>query len=131
MIFVDTGAWYASVVPADANHAAASRWLSRNTAPLITTNYVVDETLTLLRARGQTVSALGLGDEFFQGALATVHHLSETEIFQAWQVFRQFTDKAWSFTDCSSKVVIERLRLTHAFSFDRHFQQFGSVIMVP
>jgi len=61
MIFVDTGAWYASVVPADANHAAASRWLSRNTAPLITTNYVVDETLTLLRARGQTVSALGLG----------------------------------------------------------------------
>ncbi len=131
MTFVDTGAWYASVVPADANHAAASRWLSRNTVPLITTNYVVDETLTLLRARGQMAGAIGLGDELFGGMLATVHHLTETEIFQAWHVFRQFTDKAWSFTDCSSKVVIERLGLTHAFTFDPHFHQFGSVIVVP
>ena len=54
MIFVDTGAWFASVVPSDRDHAAATRWLSHNTQPLITTNYIVDETLTLLKARGQT-----------------------------------------------------------------------------
>jgi hypothetical protein len=35
MIFIDTGAWFASVVPWDANHAAASDWLRRNREPLV------------------------------------------------------------------------------------------------
>ena len=53
MIFVDTGAWFASVIPTDPDHAAARDWLAANTAPLLTTDYVIDETLTLLRARGE------------------------------------------------------------------------------
>jgi hypothetical protein len=51
MIFVDTGAWFASVVPWDANHAAAVAWLGQNREILITTDYILDETLTLLRVR--------------------------------------------------------------------------------
>jgi len=58
MIFVDTGAWFASVVPADRDHATATRWLSQNTQPLLTTDYIIDETLTLLKARGQTLRAM-------------------------------------------------------------------------
>ena len=54
MIFVDTGAWFASAVPSDRDHAAATRWLSQNTQPLLTTDSIMDETLTLLKARGQT-----------------------------------------------------------------------------
>jgi predicted nucleic acid-binding protein len=46
VIFVDTGAWFASIIPTDADHAAAARWLSQNNEPLLTTDYVVDETLT-------------------------------------------------------------------------------------
>jgi predicted nucleic acid-binding protein len=30
-----------------------------------------------------------------------------------------------------SKVVMERLSITHAFAFDVHFEQFGTVIWVP
>jgi uncharacterized protein len=48
MIFVDTVAWYACVVPSDPNHAAAAAWLHANHSPLLTTDYVIDETLTLL-----------------------------------------------------------------------------------
>ena len=131
MIFVDTGAWFASVVPTDADYAAASRWFNQNTQRLITTDYVVDETLTLLKARGQTRRAMALGQKFFAGGIATIYYLQEADILQAWRVFRQFSDKDWSFTDCSCKVVIEKLGLTHAFAFDRHFHQFGSVIVVP
>ena len=46
MTFVDTGGWFASVVPWDANHAAAVAWLSQNQETLVTTDYVLDETLT-------------------------------------------------------------------------------------
>ena len=49
MIFVDTGGWFASIVPTDKNHDKARNWFLQNREPLITTNYVVDETLTLLR----------------------------------------------------------------------------------
>ena len=40
----DTGAWFAAVVPSNPNHAAA-QWFAANTTPLITSDYIVDETL--------------------------------------------------------------------------------------
>jgi predicted nucleic acid-binding protein len=131
MTLVDTGAWFASVVPWDANHVAARDWLRRNREPLVTTDYVVDETLTLLRVRHEAPRALALGALFFRGDLATIHFLSESEVRGAWTLFERFADKEWSFTDCTSKLVIESLGLSTAFSFDQHFRQFGSVTVVP
>ncbi len=131
MIFVDTSAWYASVMPSDPNHVAAAGWLKANQEPLLTTDFVIDETLTLLKSRGHFRRALAVGSELFQGRRTTVRYLTEAEIQAAWQVFQRFADKDWSFTDCSSKVIIEQLSLTTAFAFDQHFRQFGSVIVVP
>jgi len=131
MVFVDTSAWFASVVPSDRDHAAATRWLSQNTQPLITTDYIVDETLTLLKVRGQALRATLLGEQFFRGILTTIYYLTEADIVLSWQIFRQFFDKEWSFTDCTSKVIIDKLHLRQAFAFDHHFHQFGSVAVVP
>jgi uncharacterized protein len=131
MIFVDTGGWFASLIPNDADHRAATAWLARNRQPLITTDYVIDETLTLLRARGQDTRARAWGERIFSGSLALVHCVTPNDIVAAWQVFRQYQDKDWSFTDCTSKVVMEALGITHAFAFDDHFDQFGSLVVVP
>lgn len=131
MIFVDTSAWFASVVPSDSDYQAASSWIQQNTQPLLTTDYIVDETLTLLRTRGELSRAFSLGEAFFSGELATIHYLTEADIQQTWAVFRQFSDKAWSFTDCSSRIVMQKLNLIEAFTFDHHFRQFGFVTVVP
>ncbi len=131
MIFVDTSAWFASIVPSDTNHQAASSWLNQNTQPLLTTDYIVDETLTLLRTRGETLRAISLGEAFFSDVLTTIYYLTQEDIRQTWQVFRQFSDKKWSFTDCSSFFVMNKLGLTQAFIFDHHFHQFGFVNIVP
>ena len=131
MIFVDTGAWYAGVVPDDDNHQAARQWLDSNTQPLLTTDYIIDETLTLLKMRGHALLALDVGEALFGGELAEILLITEGDIQQAWRTFQQFQDKDWSFTDCVSKVVMERLGLSQAFSFDRHFHQFGPVTVVP
>ncbi|MDQ3815904.1 MAG: PIN domain-containing protein [Armatimonadota bacterium] len=131
MIFVDTSAWFASSVTRDTNYAIASQWLRENTEPLITTDYVVAETLTLLKARGQAPVALSLGQQFFAGTLGRIYYLTKADLLLAWQTFRQFDDKEWSFADCTSKVVIEKLQLTQALTFDHHFHQFGSVAIVP
>lgn len=131
MIFADTGALFAYVIPDDEHHQAAREWVRKNHLPLITTDYVTDETLTLMKARGQSGRATQLGELLFGGRLAVMHYLTKEDIFAAWQVFRTFTDKEWSFTDCTSKIIIEKLGIKQAFSFDQHFHQFGSVIVVP
>ena len=131
MIFVDTGAWYAGVVPDDVNHQTARQWLDGNTQSLLTTDYVVDETLTLLKMRGYAPLALDMGEALFAGELADIVLITEDDIQQAWRTFQQFRDKDWSFTDCTSKVVMERLQISQAFSFDHHFRQFDSIAVVP
>lgn len=131
MIFVDTGGWYAIVVPTDARHAGAIAWYQQNTDSLLTTDYIVDETLTLLRARGEHIHATGFGEDIFAGRLGELYFLSIGDVLQTWETYRRYADKDWSFTDCSSKVVIEKLGITHAFAFDQHFHQFGTVTVVP
>ena len=131
MIFVNTGAWFAMAVPSDQDHAAIAHCFSQSKEPLLTTDYVVDETLTLLRARGYDQRALVLGAEFFSGSLAELYYLSEADIQEAWEVFRKYDDKKWSFTDCASKVVMEQLQITQAISLDHHFHQFGNIYVMP
>ena len=131
MIFVDTGAWFASVIISDPDHDDAVRWLAQNREPLLTTDYVLDETLTLLRARGEADKALVLGEELLNEDFATLHFVEPFDIREAWLVFKKFADKEWSFTDCVSRVVMEKLGIATAFSFDHHFRQFGTVTVVP
>jgi predicted nucleic acid-binding protein len=131
VIFVDTSAWFAYAIPDDIHHQAAQQWLQQNRLPLVTSDYIIDETLTLMRARGQNARATQLGELFFSGSIAEIRFLTEDDIQATWQVFRTYSDKEWSFTDCASKVIIGRLGITHALSFDQHFHQFGSVVVVP
>jgi len=61
LIFVDTSAWYAVEVEDDVNHEAACKFLSIISSGKhgisVTTDYILDETLTLLRSRRSFSSA--------------------------------------------------------------------------
>ncbi len=50
-IFVDTGGWYAAIVRKDHDHKAAKHFLSNQQLRFITSDYVMDETATLLQSR--------------------------------------------------------------------------------
>jgi predicted nucleic acid-binding protein len=131
VIFVDTGAWFAVTVPSDPHYHVGSRWFNQNSERLLTTDYVVDETPTVLRSRGEHQRALMMGGRFFSGELTAIYFLTEADIREAWQTFLRYDDKEWSFTDCTSKVVMEKLGITVAFAFDQHFRRFGSVTVAP
>lgn len=131
MIFLDTGVWFAMAVPSDQDHALVAPYFASLSAPLLTTDYVVDETLTLLRARGYSHRALALGASFFAGSIATLYYLTEDDVQEAWEIFRKYADKEWSFTDCTSKLVMEKLQISQALSLDHHFAQFGNIQVLP
>ena len=50
-IFVDTSAWFAVVSRRDRDHTACEQFLRENQRLLLTTDYIVDETATLVQAR--------------------------------------------------------------------------------
>jgi predicted nucleic acid-binding protein len=104
---------------------------AESTEAFLTTDYVVDETLTLFKARGNYQQAFKLGTKLFRGELAHLIHVSSEDVNSAWDVFNSHRDKAWSFTDCTSYVVMKRLKINEAFAFDRHFAQFGFVTIRP
>jgi len=131
VIFADTSALFAYGVSSSTFHEEARKWVRRNQVPLITTDYIIDETLTLMRARRQPARAIRIGELLFSGQVARIYYLTEEDILASWEVFRIYQDKEWSFTDCTSKVIIERLGITQAFAFDQHFRQFGTVTVVP
>src|SRR5271157_602936 len=130
-IFVDTGAWFARFVPSDRDHPAAREWFEQNTYPLITTDYVLDELLTALKVRGEYQRALEVGPSLFNGDVCDLEWFTSADVRNAWQIFSTYRDKGWSFTDCVSRVVMERLHITTAVAFDEHFHQFGTVTVVP
>jgi predicted nucleic acid-binding protein len=46
-------------------------------------------------------------------------------------VFQAKHALGWSFTDCTSKIVIDDLGIRKAAALDEHFRQFGNVTVVP
>jgi len=130
LTFADTSAWFATVDPNDPNHEIARRFMSAKPR-LVTTNFVIDETITLVLKRLDYTRALRLGEQLWSGQLARIIYITRTDQQAAWQLFKRYRDKEFSFTDCTSFVVMERLRLTHAFAFDEHFDQIGQFARVP
>ena len=58
--------------------------------------------------------------------ILVVVHISEEMERTAWTVFERFNqDKEWSFTDCTTKVVMDNLGLSQVFAFDHHFEPMG------
>lgn len=129
-VFVDTGAWFAISVPRDPDHAAAVGFLNANRERLVTSDYVWSELLTLFRARGEASRAERWVRQFEDDDFDLVR-ATEVDFNMATQVFLQFADKHWSFTDCVSRVMMQRLGVARAFAFDDHFRQFGTVAVVP
>ena len=131
MIFVDTSVWYAAHVAEDADHRAARRLLLEAMTDLVTTDYVVDELLTLLVVRGHRDVAVRAGAEYWNGTTSDLVWTTRDDIAAAWDVFVQFDDKRWSFTDCVSYAVMKRLGIKEAFALDDHFRQFSFAVIRP
>jgi hypothetical protein len=99
--------------------------LSRNHRRFLTTDYIVDETATLLLVRHSHAAAA----DFLQTVLASqslrMQWIDSDRFHRAAGFFTQHRDKKWSFTDCVSFILMRELKLTDCFTSDHHFRQAG------
>lgn len=126
--FVDTAGWMMLADAADPQHEAACRWRDdwlRGARTLVTSDYVVDETLTLIRMR----LGLDAAERWWAMLSATSRVRWETvdperaERARAW--FFGWRDQRFSFTDCTSFVVMKDLKLRDVLTSDEHFRVAG------
>jgi len=132
LVMVDTSAFAALVVARDAGHQAAVAIhdrLGREGWQLVTTNYVLAETHALLLAReGRDVALDGLRG-IDRGA--AVVRAAEEDEQRARSILERYRDKTFTLTDAISFAVMERLGIGFAFTFDRHFAQYGFALLEP
>ena len=107
MIFVDTSAWFALMDRSCVEHSIASKFATDVQDLFVTTDYVLAEALTLLRARRLHEEAIELGERLLSHRLARFVWVTPEDVQKGW-VFFQYRDKAWSFVDCVSFAVTQR-----------------------
>jgi predicted nucleic acid-binding protein len=130
-VFVDTNAYGALAVARDQSHQRALdvlRMLSQNHHRLYTTNFVLAETHALILARRGREAALRTLRRI-EGGSTTVIRVDEGDERRARQIIEDHRDKDYTLTDAMSFVVMERLAIVQAFTFDRHFRQYGFVVL--
>jgi predicted nucleic acid-binding protein len=91
----------------------------------VTTDYVLDETATLLRARGlrkQLKEFLHLTEA---SQALTIEWMTPDRFAAARGFMLKHLDQEFSFTDCVSFVVMKELRLLDALATDQHFRIAG------
>jgi predicted nucleic acid-binding protein len=134
--FYDTWGFLALANAADPDHAAAADADRRRGAErltVVTTDYVLDETLTALHASAGPAVALRFLDLFEARVAAENLMLVDVHALRreaALAIFRRLAPKAprLSFTDCTSFAVMAELGLSEAFTADRHFRLPGGGI---
>jgi predicted nucleic acid-binding protein len=130
-LFVDTAGWVACADEADPAHAGAAaardRWLKRG-GLLTTTDYVVDETLTLLRVRLGINAAEAWWSQIEGSSRLRWEYIGPERADVARGMFFRYRDKDFSFTDCTSFAVMRELKLREALTTDRHFRQMGFTV---
>lgn len=130
MIFVDTGAFIARYDHADQHHLdAMAIWnkLAKGSTRLLTSNFVLDETFTLIARRAGYAFAATTARAIYDSAAFTILRPDDEDERQALDWFTRFADQRVSFTDCVSFALMRRNRLKAAFAFDRHFSAAGFV----
>ncbi len=129
-VFIDTGVLVAFANSRDEHHGDATRILDaargRRWGRVITSDYVFDETVTLLRARTNRPEAavrlgqfiLGTGEA---GRVMDLAFVDPRSFLRAWVLFARMASKGLSFTDCTSLELMRALRIERIASFDRDF----------
>jgi uncharacterized protein len=96
----------------------------------VTTDDVLDETATLLVARGLVHLVPPLLQTTLQSRACTVEWTGPAEFEQAATFLIKHLDQSWSFTDCVSFLVMRKRRLSNALTKDQHFARAGFVALL-
>lgn len=133
-IFIDSSAYIAYYNKRDENHEKAKNFLdkikSKEISPIIfyTSDYIFDEVLTtIITLTGRKDLAIKVGNAILSSKITKIIKVDSKIFNEAWELFKKYKDKTWSFTDCTSFIIMKINNIKRAFTFDEHYKQAGYV----
>lgn len=131
-LFVDTWGWLTLYDSREARHQDVARFYERFRSQgghLYTTDYVLDETLTLLFIRLpflQAGQAMDILDQAVEEGYIQLEWMSPERFARTEALRLKFQDKPRiSFTDLASMAVMEELGISTVLTGDAHFTHVG------
>ncbi len=128
-VFLDTSYFKAWIDDKDEFHDRALNLLEQlereSEIELLTSNFVIDETFTLLRVK----SGVEVAQKFYKflegkGSEIDLVRVTAGDERKVWNWFWKKWSKL-SFTDCTSFAIMKRLELKQVATFDEHFAKAG------
>lgn len=129
MIFFDTSAWVALADARERHHpdvmAIARRVVRGEFGRVVSTDYVLDETYTIVRMKLGLEAVRELRDRLRASRNYEIMKVSQDEFDQALSLMLEREDRRWSLTDCTSFLVMRALGIVDALTLDRNFSEAG------
>jgi uncharacterized protein len=127
---IDSSAIHAYAYQGDINHNRIRLFLNSQTrdSQLVVSNYIFDETMTLLKSHFGTYQAIAVGRILRKSPLFQLVYLTPEDEQETWQLFQKYADKEWSYTDCATLALMRRMGLNEVLTFDNHFRQMGVTV---
>lgn len=133
-VLIDTGAFYAFADESDRHHREAVAIFSNlvdNRDYIFTTSFIISETHALLLNRLHRQAAIQFLRDTEKGTNVAVVWVTPNDVRQGREIVYRHDDKKFSLTDATSFVVMGRLKINQAFTFDRNFAQYGLSVLAP
>jgi predicted nucleic acid-binding protein len=131
-VFVDTWGWMALGYRREPRHAEVKciyQELRSNRIPIHTSDYVLDEVITLLFRRERFDEATHFVEGIFAAAAlgqVRIERVTTDRFLEAWELRKRFQDKPGiSFTDLISMLIMKELDICQVLTEDEHFAHVG------
>ena len=131
-VLIDTWGWLALGHRRDARHQEVKAFyqaLRKQGVRLYTTDYVLDEVISLLFRREAFEESVRFTEGIFQAshkAQLTIERVTSERFTSAWALRKRFQDKPKiSFTDLTSMVIMQERSITKILTDDDHFTHVG------
>lgn len=125
---MDTSAWFAFANRRDRDHAAVAAVLREAGTRLVTSSFVFDEAVTLCAYRLGHPAAVQVGRVLRDPAAVDLVGVTPADEEEAWQLFEDRPDESYSFTDCTSFVLMRRMGIEVAVALDDDFRREGFAV---
>lgn len=125
MIFVDSSFWIAFYNEREPRHEPAVGLLRRTREELVTSSQIRGETWTFLRRRSGQRDAVRFLDTLDRSAQVRVVFVSEEQEREALRWLRRHEERAYSFVDATSFVLMRALHIKEALTYDDDFSAAG------
>ena len=130
--FVDTWFFIAFLNKTDPQHVAATRLVrSLRSAAFVTHDGILTELLTFFSAHGSfwRREVAAFARDVIYGRRYKATPLSRDLFEKALGLYESRPDKEYSFTDCTSMMLMRQRGITHVLTNDHHFRQEGFIVV--